>query len=107
MIGGERQNGQAVVVQPAVQQVHEVEQKLAHDLEHPEIHHLGFVVRKLRETMVKFRAGVDFKTRAVAFARVATEIPACPIAPSMPEQLLVRRVARYRNAGPTRQWPWR
>ena len=62
---GESQNGEAIVVQPAVQQVHEVEQKLADDLEHPEIHDLGFVMRKLRETMVKFRPGIDFETRAV------------------------------------------
>src|SRR4029453_7716981 len=62
---GESENGQAVIVQPAVEQVHEVEQKLADDLEHSEVHHLGFVMRKLRETMVKFRAGIDFETRAV------------------------------------------
>ena len=53
-------------MQPAVQQVHEVEQKLANELKHPEIHDLGFVVRKLRETIVKFRPGVDFETRAVS-----------------------------------------
>ena len=52
-------------MQPAVEQVHEVEQKLADDLEHSEVHHLGFVMRKLCETMVNFRPGIDFKTRAV------------------------------------------
>src|SRR4029450_1411212 len=54
-------------MQPTVQQIHEVEQKLAHDLEHPEIHDLRFVVRKLREAVVQFRAGVDLETRAVRF----------------------------------------
>src|SRR5437867_6538803 len=38
--GGEGQNRETVIVQPTVQQVHEVEQKLAHDLEHPEVHDL-------------------------------------------------------------------
>src|SRR5439155_4619598 len=39
--------------------------ELADQFEHPEVHYLGFVVRKLREAMVKFRAGVDFESRAV------------------------------------------
>src|SRR5207302_9588162 len=61
----ESENGEAIVAQPAVEQVHEVEQELAHQLEDAEVHHLGFVMRKLRETMVKLRPGIDFKTRAV------------------------------------------
>src|SRR4030095_4056489 len=44
----------------------EVQQELANELKHPEIHDLGFVVRELREAMVKFRSGVDFETRAVS-----------------------------------------
>src|SRR6266403_5304481 len=63
--GGERQDSEAIVMQPTVQQVHEVEEKLAHQFEHPEVHDLGFIMRKLRETMVKLRAGVDFETRAI------------------------------------------
>jgi hypothetical protein len=57
-------------MQPAVQQVHEVEQELANELKHSEIHDLGFVVRKLREAMVKFRPGVDLETRAVSLPRL-------------------------------------
>src|SRR4029453_15013910 len=62
---GQSENGETVIMQPAVEEVHEVEQKLADDLEHSEVHHLGFIVRKLRETMVGFRARLNFKTRAV------------------------------------------
>jgi CHAD domain-containing protein len=62
---GESQNGETVVVQPAVEQVHEIEQQLAHDLEHAEVHHLRFIVRELREAMVEFRACIDFETRVV------------------------------------------
>ena len=65
---GESENGEPVIVQPAVEQVHEVEQKLADDLEYPEVHHFGFIVRKLREPMIKFRAGIDFETRTVCLA---------------------------------------
>ncbi len=64
--GGESQDGEAVASEQAVQQVHEVKKKLAHQFEHPEVHDLGFIVRKLRETMVKFRPGIDFKARAVS-----------------------------------------
>src|SRR5450759_4755567 len=63
--GSEGQNREAVVVQPTVQQVHEIEQQLADYLEHPEVHDLGLVVRELRQAMIKFRACVDFETRAV------------------------------------------
>src|SRR5262245_7156298 len=63
--GGKSENGQAVIVQPTVEQVHEVQQKLADDFEYSEVHHLGFIVRKLREPMVKFRTGIDFEARPV------------------------------------------
>src|SRR6266536_317700 len=49
-----------------MQQVHEVQKELADQFEHPEVHYFGFVVRKLREAMVKFRAGVDFETCVVS-----------------------------------------
>ena len=62
--GGQGQNRETVIVQPTVQQVHEVEQELAHDLEHPEVHDLGLIVRKLCEPVIKLRAGVNFETRA-------------------------------------------
>ena len=77
-------------MQPAIEQVHEVEQKLAHDLEHAEIHDLSFVVRKLRETVVKLRAGVDLKTRTVCLSglQLKSRHSKCPLDP---EQLLVRR----------------
>src|ERR1700730_1016780 len=52
-------------MQPAVKQVHEIEQKLAHDFEHPEVHDLSFVVRELRKAVVKFWASVDLETRVI------------------------------------------
>src|SRR5207247_9702953 len=64
--GAESQEGEAIISEPTVQQVHEVKKKLAHQFEHSEVHDLGFIVRKLRETMVKFRAGIDFEARAVS-----------------------------------------
>ena len=60
-------------MQPAMQEVHEVEQKLADDLEYPEVHDLGFIVRKLRETMVQFRTGVNFETRAICLTWLESE----------------------------------
>src|SRR6266436_4653696 len=78
--GGEGQNREAIVVQPTVQQVHEIEQQLADYLEHPEVHDLGFIVRELRETMIKFRTSVDFETRVVCLAglQLKSRHPKCP-----------------------------
>src|SRR4029453_7404324 len=83
----------------AVEQVHEVEQKLADDLEHSEVHHLRFIVRKLRETMVKFRAGIDFKTRVVC-------LPGLQLKPRHAKrsldggQFLIRRVIDIETPAP-------
>ena len=79
--GGQSQDCETVVMQPTVQQVHEVEQKLADDLEYPEVHDLGLIVRKLRETMVKFRASVDFESARCRFDRAAVQTPACQAHP--------------------------
>src|SRR6202030_1616777 len=64
--GSQSQDCETVVMQPTVEQVHEVEQELADDFEYPEVHDLGLIVRKLREAMVKLRASVDLETRAVS-----------------------------------------
>src|SRR5438067_13837311 len=55
----EGKNGEAIVPKPTVEQVHEVEEKLAHQLEDCEVDHLRFITRKLRESMVKLRPGID------------------------------------------------
>ena len=103
---GESQNGEAIIVQPAVEQVHEVEQKLADDLEHAEVHDLGFVVRKLGETMVNFRPGIDFKTRAVGLPGLQLKSRHANRALD-PSELFAPASDRHRNVGPTRQSPWR
>src|SRR5439155_724285 len=77
-------------MQPAIEQVHEVEQKLAHDLEHPEVHDLSFVVRELSKAVVKFWASVDLETRVVCLSglQLKSRHSKCPLDT---EQLLVRR----------------
>src|SRR5207248_6867910 len=69
----ESQNSETVVMQPAMQEVHAVEQKLADDLEYPKVHDLGIIVRQLRETMVQFRTGVNFETRAICLTWLESE----------------------------------
>src|SRR6266404_9171793 len=99
--GGERQDSEAIVMQPTVQQVHEVEEKLAHQFEHPEVHDLGFIMRKLRETMVKLRAGVDFETRAVSLAGL--QLKARHVERSLnAEQFLVGRTLDIETPAPDR-----
>ena len=86
-------------MQPTVQEVHEIEQQLADYLEHPEVHDLGFIVRKLRKPMIKFRTSVDFKTRAVCFAglQLKSRHPKCALDG---QQLLVRRVFDIETPAP-------
>src|SRR5437899_7888931 len=97
--GGQSQDSQTVVMQPTVQQVHEVEQKLAHHLEHPEVHDLGFIVRKLRQTMIKLRASIDFETRAVGLAGLQMK-SRHPERTLNPEQFLVRRAFDLETPAP-------
>src|SRR5438309_2011703 len=42
--------------------------RLAEHFEQTEVHDLGFIVRELRQTMIKLRASVDLKTCAVGLA---------------------------------------
>ena len=86
-------------MQPTVQQVHEIEQQLADNFEHPEVHHLGFIVRELRETMIKFRASVDFETRVVCLAGLQLK-SRHPERTLNGEQFLVRRIIDVKASTP-------
>src|SRR6266480_699158 len=97
--GGESQDGEAIVPEPAVQQVHEVEQKLTHQLEYAEVHDLRLIMRKLREAMVKFRPNIDFETRAVGLPGRQPK-PRHPKRALDAEQLLIRRALDIETAAP-------
>src|SRR5207248_862643 len=95
------QNREAVVVQPTVQKIHEIEQQLADDLEHPEVHDLSFIVWELREAMIKLRACVDFELRLVRFPGL--QLKSWHSERSLnAEQLLVRRALDIETPAPNR-----
>ena len=74
----------AVIADPAVDQVHEIQQRLADDLEPAEVHDLGFVVLEFREAARKASAR---RKAGNASSRVCpgwSWKPGRPIAPSMP-----------------------
>jgi hypothetical protein len=48
--------------------VEEIEQKLADDFEHAEIHNLRFVLFELSEPVIDFRSSPDLKARGVSLA---------------------------------------
>ena len=68
MTSVKHENGDAIIFHEAVNGVEEIEQKLADDFEYAEVHNLRFVVLKLRQTMVNFRACADLEARGVGLA---------------------------------------
>ena len=99
--GGKGKNGSRIISQRAVQQIHEVEQKLAYDFEYPEIHDLGFVVRKLRQAMIQFWPGIDFKARAVGLPGLQLKSGHAE-RPLNTEYFLVRRTLDIETPAPDR-----
>src|SRR4029077_3165152 len=78
---------------------HEVQEELTHDFEHPEIHDLGFVVRKLRQTMIDFWPGINFETCAVGLAWLQLKTRHSQRALD-PKQLLIRRARNIKTPAP-------
>ena len=65
---GQHQDRDGVVAEEPVQQIHHVEQRLAHQFPKTKVHDLGFVMRQLRETMVEFRADVELELHGRSLA---------------------------------------
>ena len=65
---GQHENGDAVIFDETVNGVEKIEQKLADDFEHAEIHDLRFVVLELGQAMIDFRSRPDLEARGVSLA---------------------------------------
>ena len=73
-------------------EIHEIEQDLADDFEHSEIHDFGFVVIQLRQAMVKFWTGVNLKSHRCSLVRLQLK-------PGHPHRAFDRKNARRRWRG--------
>ena len=56
-----------------MQQVHEIQERLADQFPDAEVHDLGFVVREFGQTRVELRPGVNLETQAVRLAGLQDE----------------------------------
>ena len=92
-----------------MQQIHQVEQRLANDFEHAEIHDLCFVVLELRQPMIKFRSGVNLEMHSRSLPRLQWK-PGIPIAPSIAAasrlQDLLNLLWKPQNGDPKLHSPW-